>query len=128
MRMNTMLLITDIECNYIIIIQKKIKVYFLKKKNLGSDLGDRTAVFAQEWKQHLWEPTKRKQLIQCVMTKGIPINSVFEEEIPFKKIQSLDLWRTHLDDVHHLMSQSPKKKKKKIISFQSKFNSLATNL
>lgn len=70
-------------------------------------------MFAQEWKQHLWEPTKRKQLIQCGMAKGIPINSVFEEEIPFKKIQSLDLWRTHLDDVHLMNGtccQSPKKR------------------
>lgn len=59
MRANMMLLITDTECNYIIIMKKK----------LGSDLGDRTVVFVQEWKQHLWEPTIGKQLIQCVITK-----------------------------------------------------------
>lgn len=47
-----MLLITDTEWNYIIIIKK----YTFRKKKLGSDLGDGIVVFAQEWRSIYGSP------------------------------------------------------------------------
>lgn len=75
MRVNIMLLITDTEWNYIIII-KKLKYTFRKKKTRKWS-GRQNSSVCSRMEEHLWEPTIGKKLTQCVIqrTKVAPMGT-----------------------------------------------------